>query len=113
MFKLRFLDDLWTMAGAIVLRRYFAGAMLADPTAMWELGRDARRRSIDDRAGQAYRRIRPSLYYWSPASTPEATQRWIADSGIEQRQFTDASHWPMVDRPKDTAAAITAFFDDM
>jgi pimeloyl-ACP methyl ester carboxylesterase len=113
-FKLRFLDDLWTMAQEqLELRRYFAGAMLADATAMWELGRDARRRSIDDRSGQAYRRIRPSLYYWSPATTLESTQRWIAQSGIEQRQFTDASHWPMVDRPEDTAGAITVFFDDM
>ena len=113
-FKLRFLDDLWTMAQEqVALRRYFAGAMLADATAMWELGRDARRRSIDDRPGQAYRRIRPSLYYWSPATTLESTQRWIAQSGIEQRQFTDASHWPMVDRPEDTAGAITAFFDQM
>jgi pimeloyl-ACP methyl ester carboxylesterase len=113
-FKMRFLDDLWTMAREqLVLRRYFAAAMLADPTAMWEFGHDARRRSIDDRPGQAYRRVRPSLYYWSPATTLESTQRWIAQSGIEQRQFTDASHWPMVDKPENTAGAITTFFDDM
>ena len=113
-FKLRFLDDLWTIAQEqVALRRYFAGAVLADATSMWELGCDARRRSIDDRPGRAYRRIRPSLYFWSPASTLETTQRWIAQSGIEQLQFTDASHWPMVDRPEATARAITAFFDEM
>jgi pimeloyl-ACP methyl ester carboxylesterase len=113
-FKQRFLDDLWTMAQEqVALRRYFAGAVLADATAMWELGRDARRRSIDDEPGQAYRRIRPSLYYWSPANTAATTQRWIAQSGIRQRQFADASHWPMVDRPEDTAREIAAFFEQM
>jgi len=75
-FKQCFLDDLWTMAQEhLALRRYFASAVLADPTAMWELGRDARRRSINDEPGQAYRRIRPSLYYWSPATTVEAPSR--------------------------------------
>jgi pimeloyl-ACP methyl ester carboxylesterase len=113
-FKQQFLDDVWAMAGEqLTLRRYFAGAVLADPIAMWELGRDARRRSIDDGPGQAFRRIRPSLYYWSPASTVEATRRWIAQSGIAQRQFAEASHWPMVDRPEDTAQAIYAFFEQM
>ncbi len=113
-FKQRFLDDLWSMAQEqVVLRRYFAGAMLADATAMWELGRDARRKSDDDEPGQAYQRIRPSLYYWSPANTAAITQRWIAQSGIAQRQFADASHWPMVDRPEDTARQIAAFFEQM
>ena len=51
-FKQTFLDDLWNMGREqLALRRYFAGAVLADPTAMWELGRDARRRSIDDTPG--------------------------------------------------------------
>jgi pimeloyl-ACP methyl ester carboxylesterase len=80
---------------------------------MWELGRDARRRSVNDEPGQAYRRIRPSLYYWSQGSTVEATMRRIAQSGIARRQFTDASHWPMVDQPDHTAEAILAFFEQM
>lgn len=113
-FKQRFLDDIWAMAQEqLHLRRYFASAVLADPKAMWDLGRDARRRSVDDEPGQAYRRIRPSLYYWSAASTAATTQRWIAQSGIAQRRFTDASHWPMVDRPEDTAREIAAFFEQM
>jgi pimeloyl-ACP methyl ester carboxylesterase len=111
-FKQRLLDDIWTMAQEQVpLRRYFASAVLADPRAMWELGRDARRRSVDDTPGRAYQRIGPSLYYWSQTSTVEATRLRIAQSGIAQREFTDAGHWPMVDKPDDTAAAISAFFD--
>jgi pimeloyl-ACP methyl ester carboxylesterase len=113
-FKQHFLDHLWTMAqGQLALRRYFANVILADPTAMWELGRDARSRSVNDEPGQAYRRIRRSLYYWSQASTVDATRRWIAQFGIAQRQFTDASHWPMVDKPEDTAQAISIFFEQM
>jgi len=113
-FKQRFLDDIWTMAQEqLPLRRYFASAVLADPTAMWELGRDALRRSVDDQPGLAYRRVHPSLYYWSQASTVESTRRWIVRSGIAQRQFTEGGHWPMVDKPGDTAAAIAAFFEHL
>jgi pimeloyl-ACP methyl ester carboxylesterase len=113
-FKQRFLGDIWTMAQEqLPLRRYFASAVLADPTAMWELGRDVRRRSVDDQPGPAYRRVHPSLYYWSEASTVAATRRWIAQSGIAQRQFTEGGHWPMIDKPDDTAAAISAFFEQL
>jgi pimeloyl-ACP methyl ester carboxylesterase len=80
---------------------------------MWELGCDARRRSVDDEPGQAYRRTHPSLYYWSTASTVAMTRRWIAQSGIPQQEFTGAGHWPMVEKPDDTAAAIAAFFEHL
>lgn len=110
-FKQRFLDDLWTMAQTSrVLRRYYAAATLADPTTLWQFGCDARRMSTGDAPGQAYRRIRPSLYYWSPANTAEATRRWIAKYDFDQHRFADASHWPMVDQPNETARAIGAFY---
>lgn len=113
-FKQHFVDHIWTMAQThAVMRRYFAMAVLADPVAMWQMGRDARRLSVGDAPGRAYQRVHPSLYYWSPASTPETTARWIAQSNLEQRQFTNASHWPMIDQPVETAEAISAFFDRM
>jgi pimeloyl-ACP methyl ester carboxylesterase len=111
-FKQRFLDDLWNMAQAQpILRRFHGTAAMADPVAMWSLGRDARRLSIGDAPGRAYLRIRPSLYYWSPLSTAENTRDWIAASGMAHLQFTDASHWPTVDRPAATARAIQSFFN--
>ena len=114
LFKRRFLDDLWSMAQAeSSLRRFFATAVLADPIALWRLGRDARRMSIGDAPGQAYRRIRPSLYYWSPANTAETTRRWIAESDLDQQQFTNAGHWPTLDQPNETARVIAAFFDSI
>lgn len=112
LFKKRFLDDIWEMAQTRqILRRYFATAVLADPVAMWELGRDARRMSTGDVPGQAYRRVRPSLYYWSPADTAETTSHWIAKSDLHQHQFTNSSHWPTVDQPNETARAIVSFYD--
>ncbi len=66
LFKQRYLDDIWTMAQAQQgLRRYFAAAVAADPVALWQMGCDARRSSVSDGPGQAYRRIRPSRYYRS------------------------------------------------
>lgn len=111
-FKRRFLDDVWAMAESRpIFRHYFAAAQAADPAAMWHLGRDARRQSSGDGPGQAYRRARPSLYYWSEASTTAATRRWILDSGLAHRRFAGASHWPMIDQPAETAQAIGAFFE--
>ena len=112
LFKQSFLDDIWALAHTrSILRRYFAAAVLADPKALWELGRDARRMSVGDAPGRAFRRVRPSLYYWSPANTAEATRRWIASSDLDQHQFKDSSHWPTVDQADETARIIASFFD--
>ncbi len=109
--KQRFLDDLWKMGHERpILRRFHAMATMADALAMWSLGRDARRLSIGDAPGRAYRRVRPSLYYWSAKSTMPSTRDWIANSGLAHQRFTDASHWPMIDQPSATAQAIQAFF---
>jgi pimeloyl-ACP methyl ester carboxylesterase len=112
LFKQRFLDDIWNLAQTReILRRYYAAAVLADPTAMWALGRDARRLSINDAPGRAYRCVRPSLYYWSPANTAETTSHWVAQSDLDQLQLANASHWPTVDQPNETARAIASFYD--
>jgi pimeloyl-ACP methyl ester carboxylesterase len=111
LFKERFLDDIWNMAQTRnIMRRFFASAVLADPIAMWQLGRDARRMSTGDAPGQAYRRVHPSRYYWSPANTAETTRQWIAKSDLDQQQFANASHWPFVDQPDETARSIASFY---
>jgi len=109
--KQRFLSDLWNMGQERpILRRFHGVATMADARAMWSLGRDARRLSVGDAPGRAYLRVRPSLYYWSAKSTMPSTRDWIATSGVAHQQFTDASHWPMIDQPSVTAQAIQAFF---
>jgi len=111
LFKQRFLDDIWNLAQTRhILRRFFAAAVMADPIAMWQLGRDARRMSTGDAPGQAYRRVRPSLYCWSPANMAETTRHWIAKSDLDQHQLANASHWPSVDQPNETARAIASFY---
>lgn len=111
-FKARFLDDIWEMAQTQpILRRYHAGAVMADAVAMWRLGRDARRVSRDDAVGRAYRGLGvPSLYYWSRDNTPAATQSFIAASGLANAEFSNASHWPTIDATEETAEAILGFF---
>lgn len=110
-FRRRFLDDIWAMGQTRpAFRRYFAAAFAADPLAMWHLGRDARRLSVDDAPGRAYSSVRPTRYYWSRENTTTASQRWIERSGLDHWQFTDASHWPMVDQPNATAHVIEAFY---
>jgi hypothetical protein len=102
LFKQRFLDDIWSLAQTrAILRRFHAAAVSADPLAMWALGRDAKRMSIRDAPGQAYR----------CANTTETARYWVSKSDIDQLQFAGASHWPMVDQPHETARAIASFFD--
>lgn len=110
-FKRQFLEEIWQLSQSKpVFRRYFAAAVTADPVAMWNLGRDARRLSTGDAPGRAYRAVQKSLYYWSTENTTETSRRWIEKSSLAHRQFTDASHWPMVDQPAATAQAITTFY---
>ncbi len=110
-FKQCFLDDLWNMGlNQPIMRRFHAMATMADAIAMWSLGQDARRLSVGDAPGKAYLRVCPSLYYWSPRSTVESTRDWLAFNGVAQVQFSDSSHWPMIDQPAATAQAMLRFF---
>lgn len=113
-FKRQFLDGIWALAQTKpIFRRYFATVLAADPIAMWDLGRDARRVSVDDGPGRNYRSVHPTLYYWSAESTSETSRRWLERSGLDHRRFTNASHWPMIDQPEATAQAIETFYDGL
>jgi len=94
-----------------ILRRYFAAALISDPIAVWNLGRDAKTISKDDAVGKDYLSLTvPNLYYWSKDNTPEATQAFIASHGMNNIEYTDASHWPTVDASNETAELISGFF---
>jgi pimeloyl-ACP methyl ester carboxylesterase len=111
-FKEAFLNEIWEMSVSnIELRRYFGGVIMAQAPAMWCLGRDAKRVSAGDSVGHAYRALKvPSLYYWSEATTPVRTRRFIDAYSIPNRQYTAASHWPTIAAPEATANAIIEFF---
>lgn len=112
-FKSNFLEEIWRLGeSSDAFRHYYGGARLSDPQTMWHLGRDARRIGSKNELGDAFRRLsKPKLYYWSAESTPAATQKWIAESGIPNRVYEGAGHWPMVEQPEETALQIGNFFD--
>lgn len=112
-FKREFLKQVWELGlNSNTYRRYYAGAAVADATAMWRLGCDAKRISIDNEPGKSYKDMTQlSLYYWSKASTPKTTRKWIERSGINNQIYTGAGHWPSLEQPNKTANAIAAFFD--
>ena len=112
-FKRGFLEQVWELGlSSNTMRRYYAGAAVANATAMWALGRDAKRISVGDEPGRSYKEMaQPSLYFWSKESTPKATRAWIEQSGIDHQIYTGAGHWPTIDQPEVTATAIAGFFD--
>ncbi len=111
-FKMSFLNDVWEMSqSSEALRHYYAAARMADSETMWNLGRDAKRISEENKLGEAFRGLQqPSNYYWSTASTPQKTRQWIEQSGIPNEIYSGAGHWPMIEQPEATAQSITDFF---
>jgi pimeloyl-ACP methyl ester carboxylesterase len=87
-FKEHFLEKIWSNAQSQpILRRYFAAALISDPIAMWELGNDAKKISVDDAVGKTYLNLPvPNLYYWSRDNTPDKTQAFIASTGLNRAQ---------------------------
>ena len=111
-FKKAFLEELLELAATNVdLRRYYGGVVMAQASAMWTLGRDAKRVSVGNRVGHDYRAMKmPSLYYWCKATTPLSTRQFIDAYSIPNRQYSAASHWPTITDPQATASAIIEFF---
>ena len=114
-FKSAMLDAIWQRATTTpILRRYHAALTIADAEAMWRLGRDAKRITIADDPGQALKSATvPKLYYWSRANTPDSSIACLAGGHVPEEHFHDASHWPPVDAPEATAAALARFFDPL
>ncbi len=111
-FKEAFSGEIWRASGANSdLRRYFGGVIMADADAMWKLGKDARRISIDDDVGKAYNALNvPTLYYWNIETTTSTTREFIERNSLVNRQYEVASHWPTVASPDAAAVAINEFF---
>jgi len=111
-FKKAFLNEIWELGATNVeLRRYFGGVVMAQASAMWSLGKDAKRVSGGDAIGHAYRSLKvPSLYYWSEATTPARTRQFIDEYSIPNQRYAVASHWPTIADPEATANAIIKFF---
>jgi pimeloyl-ACP methyl ester carboxylesterase len=103
---------IWKLAATrLDLRRYHSNLLFADPESLWRFGRDSVPACRDDAFGAQYRQLTcPTLYYWSASSTPEVTQRYLREHGIRHLEYRGSGHWPMVDIPDQTAAAMSDFF---
>lgn len=94
-------DSLW---------RYHASLSRAAPETLWRIGRSAKTASRSGALGEEYRALTvPTLYYWSRENTPPETQEYIRKHRLLNIEFA-GGHWPMVEKPIDTARQIDAFF---
>ncbi len=93
------------------LRRYHASLTFADAETLWRFGLDSVPACRDDAFGAQYRELTcATLYYWSASSTPEVTQRYLREHAIRHLEYQGSGHWPMVNIPDRTAAAMSEFF---
>ncbi len=111
--RVRTLAEDSASGSARALWRYHANVTLAEPEALLDLGRSARAASAGDGLGTEYRALPiPSLYYWSTANTPVATQEYVRRHALCSRSFR-GGHWPMIEDPDATAQAIASFFEPL
>ncbi|MCU0686934.1 MAG: alpha/beta hydrolase [Polyangiaceae bacterium] len=111
-FKVALEQHVWGLAQENpTFRHYFASLVLADARPLWQVGLDVARASRGHALGEEYRQLScPSLYCWSPTSTPEATQRYLRKHRIAEQRYEGAGHWPTVEAPLAIAAVIADFF---
>ncbi|HKS25921.1 MAG TPA: alpha/beta hydrolase [Thermoanaerobaculia bacterium] len=87
---------------------YYASLTFADPDLLWHIGREVKQQS--DRFGEEYRALPfPTLYFWSRTSTSRTTQETLAANEIPNAEYS-GGHWPMVEKPHETANVIDRFF---
>lgn len=86
--------------GSAVVARYRDNVAKADPRALWQLGRDARRFSEARHPGDVLIASARVSYLYDPPNCPQATLDWIDTHPIDKRRLPGASHWPSVDAPE-------------
>jgi pimeloyl-ACP methyl ester carboxylesterase len=92
------------------LSRYHEALGQAAPEPLWRIARSAAAASRGDALGEEYRALEvPTFYYWSRENTPEATRAYLASHALHGAEFA-GGHWPMIERPEETARAVADFF---
>lgn len=82
-----------------VVARYRSMVARADPQALWELGRDARRFSLEHVPGELLTEIGDVCYLYNPENCHGASLEWLRRSTIRRLRMDGATHWPSVDQP--------------
>ncbi len=94
-----------------VLQHYISSLLQANAETMWRFGRNVYNSSRTRSPGLEFLSLpQPHLYYWCKDNTPEDTQAFIKRNSVPQKQFRNASHWPMVDATRSTAHILKNFF---
>jgi pimeloyl-ACP methyl ester carboxylesterase len=79
----------------------------ADAATMWALGLDVALNSTGDGFGHEFLRLTcPTLYLWSPATTPQSTQAFLNTHAVPHRELRIGHHWPWIVDADNVAALI-------
>ncbi|NRA30862.1 MAG: alpha/beta hydrolase [Parvularculaceae bacterium] len=89
-----------------ILARYRREVEKADPSALWDLGCDARAYSSARHPGQDLLATQEASYIYNPKNCPTSSKAWLAESSLPSIELPDASHWMPIDQPQQTAKAI-------
>ena len=107
-FRTAFLDRLDKMAAENpVIGRYRRAVAEADPLALWQLGRDARRFSAKAVPGEVLMAAARVVYFYNPENCPDRSLDWLRRSAMERVLLDSASHWASVDQPEELALRIS------
>ncbi|MCF8517895.1 MAG: alpha/beta hydrolase [Rhodobacteraceae bacterium] len=113
-FRAAFLERLALKAQtSAIFARYHDNVAKADPQALWQLGRDARRFSDTRHPGEVLVAAGKVCYLYDVPNCPESTLAWLHAHAVDMRRLTGASHWPSVDVPDRLAAECIAAIHDL
>jgi len=82
-----------------IFARYHDNVAKADPQALWQLGRDARRFSETQHPGEVLIAAGKVSYLYDLPNCPKSTLDWLLSHPIDTRRLIGASHWPSIDAP--------------
>lgn len=111
-FRTAFLGRLTEMAkGNPVFAAFRDRVSAADPLALWQLGRDARRYSAQVVPGEILLAAAQAVYLYNPVNCPQSTLDWLDQNPMPRILMDGASHWPSIDQPDLLAQAIRQALD--
>ena len=95
-----------------IFARYHDTVAKADPKALWQLGRDARRFSKTQHPGEVLAASGKVSYLYDDPNCPQSTLEWLRSHDIDTRRLSGASHWPSIDAPdRLSAECVKAIID--
>jgi hypothetical protein len=81
-----------------VYARFRDRVALADPIALWQLWRDARRYSAEVVPGYVLMAAANAVCLYNPDNCSKSTLDWLEDNPVPRFLMEGASHWPNLDQ---------------